>query len=408
MANQTFSDILPDKRNQYARLKSKKAKSRFLTHLQEVYGFERKYLIKLLTGERTYHPHPGRGCTYGPEFARYALKLHEACKYLCAPYFRVRLPTLIKDWEAMKGAIPTDVKNQLLKASESTFARLFRKFPHEHTRQGNRKSGPNRLKDTVPACPGKRLEDGKPGVMQIDSVSHGGGEEEPHFWSLLMTDALTQWVEIAFIWCRGGDATTEGFQKMRERLPFDIRILHPDGGSEFINDKFLAVIHSAVPEISVFRSRPSRPNDNCRVEQKNRSILRFWMREDRLDNPKHKDKLNWLGERLALYYNLFVPCKKLIAKIPLEGKDVKYRYVYDEPKTPFERLKEADPENPKLARYSKLRNMINSVALKEMLEDAIAEVTGKRRGASSGGRGAACRPRPPELAPQSTPLPPEP
>ena len=101
MANQTFSDILPDKRNQYARLKSKKAKSRFLTHLQEVYGFERKYLIKLLTGERTYHPHPGRGCTYGPEFARYALKLHEACKYLCAPYFRVRLPTLIKDWEAI-------------------------------------------------------------------------------------------------------------------------------------------------------------------------------------------------------------------------------------------------------------------------------------------------------------------
>ena len=87
---------------------------------------------------------------------------------------------------------------------------------------------------------------------------------------------------------------------------------------------------------------------------------------------------------------------------------MKYRYVYDEPKTPFERLKEADPENPKLARYSKLRNMINSVALKEMLEDAIAEVTGKRRGASSGGRGAACRPRPPELAPQSTPLPPEP
>ena len=158
MANQTFSDILPDKRNQYARLKSKKAKSRFLTHLQEVYGFERKYLIKLLTGERTYHPHPGRGCTYGPEFARYALKLHEACKYLCAPYFRVRLPTLIKDWEAIKGAIPTDVKNQLLKASESTFARLFRKFPHEHTRQGNRKSGPNRLKDTVPTGSRGRID----------------------------------------------------------------------------------------------------------------------------------------------------------------------------------------------------------------------------------------------------------
>ena len=102
-----YHEILPDKRNQYARLKSKKAKSRFLTHLQEVYGFERKYLIKLLTGERTYHPHPGRGCTYGPEFARYALKLHEACKYLCAPYFRVRLPTLIKDWEAMGQSRPT-------------------------------------------------------------------------------------------------------------------------------------------------------------------------------------------------------------------------------------------------------------------------------------------------------------
>ena len=57
---------------------------------------------------------------------------------------------------------------------------------------------------------------------------------------------------------------------------------------------------------------------------------------------------------------------------------MKYRYVYDEHKTPFERLKEADPENPKLARYSRLRNMINSIALKEMLEEAIAEGTGKR------------------------------
>ena len=89
------------------------------------------------------------------------------------------------------------------------------------------------------ACPGASLEDGRPGVGQLDSVAHGGGGPEPHFYSLDLTDAQTQWVEFSFAWCRGAHAVKSAFAKMVARLPFPLRKVHPDGGSEFINSVFL-------------------------------------------------------------------------------------------------------------------------------------------------------------------------
>ena len=58
--------------------------------------------------------------------------------------------------------------------------------------------------------------------------------------------------------------------QMVRRIPFDVRKIHPDGGGEFINDLFLKHIAKAMPDAKIMRSRPGRPNDNCRVEQKNR------------------------------------------------------------------------------------------------------------------------------------------
>ena len=218
------------------------------------------------------------------------------------------------------------------------------------------------------------MEDGRPGVFQLDSVSHGGGGPEPHFYSLDMTDAETQWCELSFVWCRGAEATKKGFEKMVRRIPFDVRKIHPDGGGEFINDLFLKHIAKAMPDAKIMRSRPGRPNDNCRVEQKNGSILRGFLKDWRLGDETVQRDLDWIAEHLALYVNLFVPTKRLLSKTAVEGKGVKYQYRYDVPRTPLERLREVDPGNPNLAQLDKTYSMTNSVSLLALIQRKIASV----------------------------------
>ena len=294
------------------------------------------------------------------------------------------MPKLLLDWEAVAGPVDRRLRDLLLSAGESTFARLFRRHPGTHLRQGNRRSGANRLRASVAACPGRDIEDGRPGVFQIDSVAHGGGGPEPHFYSLDMTDAATQWCEFAFVWCRGAAATKAGLGQMVRRLPFAVRKLHPDGGGEYINAAFLHHIASSMPGTEVYRSRPGHPNDNCRVEQKNGSIIRGFLRDWRLDEASMQRELDSVAERMALYVNLFVPCKKLLGKEPIEGKGVKYRYRYDKPRTPLERLREAEPDNPALKRLDRVFRITNSVSLLAQIQRKIASVVKRCRARREG------------------------
>ncbi len=75
MSETTFRDRLPDYHNQYGRLKSKTAWGNFLTRLCKAFGFERKYLTKLLNGTRTYRP----ARTYAKPFSGSARPASAGC-----------------------------------------------------------------------------------------------------------------------------------------------------------------------------------------------------------------------------------------------------------------------------------------------------------------------------------------
>ena len=141
------------------------------------------------------------------------------------------------------------------------------------------------------------------------------------------------------------------------------------------------------PGVEVYRSRPGRPNDNCRVEQKNGSILRPYLRDWRLDDPGQQRALDWIAENLALYTNLFVPSKKLVSKTPVQGKAVKYRYVYDRPETPLERLRKADPGNPELERLDGIYRRTNAIAFRRLIVGKIRQVVRRTEAARPCGGG---------------------
>jgi hypothetical protein len=381
-----FKDKLIDYRNRYYDLSERKAKGRFLDMLSALFGHERKYLIKLLNGQRDFKPARGRGRTYGEEVERLALRLRAAAGDPCAPYFARMLPRLVEDWEKLKGPVAEETRAQLLAASESTFARWFRRHPSSRPRHGNHRSGANRLGNGVPRCPGRDVEDGSPGVVQVDTVAHGGGGPEPFFYSMDMVDAETQWVVFDFMWCRGGMEVRAAAGGMLRQFPFKVRKLHPDGGGEFINGPVLSFLAANFPGVEVSRSRPSRPNDNCRVEQKNGSIIRSWLGQARLDNRALAPGLHELARLLCLYHNLFVPSKKLVSKAPRDRLHSSYRYVYDKPRTPLERCRESGKCDPaRLASLEKTYASTNSLVLVAKIKRLVREILAASK--PSGGRG---------------------
>ena len=97
------------------------------------------------------------------------------------------------------------------------------------------------------------------------------------------------------------------FNQVLERLPFAIKELHPDNGTEFFNAHLVRFWKEKVTGVHLSRSRPYQKNDNRHVEQKNDTLVRQYFGELRLDTPEQIAAGNALYERMWLYYNLFQP-----------------------------------------------------------------------------------------------------
>ena len=134
---------------------------------------------------------------------------------------------------------------------------------------------------------------------------------------------------------RGYQAMEVAFTQVLERLPFAVKELHPDNGSEFFNYHLVRFWKEKVSGVHLSRSRPYQKNDNRHVEQKNDTLVRQYFGELRLDTAEQVAAGNALYERMWLYYNLFQPVMHLREKI-VEGDKV--RRKWDQAQTPYQRL----------------------------------------------------------------------
>ena len=128
---------------------------------------------------------------------------------------------------------------------------------------------------------------------------------------------------------------------LRERIPFPILELHPDNGSEFININLLTFLHDHCPHIALSRSRPSFPNDNRLVEQKNHTLVRHYLGDRRLDTVTQTRFLNTIYDKLDDLYNFIQPVMHQIDKHWVSATDSRPGYLkrlHDVPRPPFSRL----------------------------------------------------------------------
>ena len=151
--------------------------------------------------------------------------------------------------------------------------------------------------------------------------------------TLNVTDVCTGWTEMQAVKNKAQIWVFEALKDIRERLPFDLLGIDSDNGSEFINNHLVGFCWDE--HITFTRSRSSRKNDNCFIEQKNYTIVRRHIGYARYDTEAAQKLMNELYVHLRLYVNFFQPVMKLIQKIRI-GSRVKKKY--DTPQTPYQRV----------------------------------------------------------------------
>jgi len=213
--------------------------------------------------------------------------------------------------------------------------------------RGTGTTTPSNIKLAIPVFSGDWSKKGL-GYGQIDTVVHSGEKlMGTMVYTVNYVDAATYWQEPIAQLEKSERATLVSMRLLEERLPFELKGLHSDTGSEFINWTAKAWCEREGIELS--RSRPNKKNDNCFVEQRNNVVVRKYLGYERFDCQEAVDIMNELYGSLRLYLNFFQTTYKLIGKVPRidsRGQKLKgHKRIYDQPATPLRRLL-ALPEVP--------------------------------------------------------------
>ena len=400
MSRKATMEYVGAKRRAYSVLKSKRAKTAAIDDFCQVTGADRKYAIRLLTGSRRYREHAGRGKTYTPEAEALFLRLWRASGRMTPQYLATvaarQMAALCELEHVGEGAAA-----QVLRMSASTMERILRGRPREAPRRRNRRSGANALASGVPCVPGEALPPTAPGDTQVDTVALCGGDMGgSFFWSLTVTDRLTQWTELRGVWNRGAAATREALAGAESAFPFPLTAVHSDSGMEFINAHVLGYARDRARPLAFTRSRPGNKNDNARVEQKNASVVREYFGYERIDRLELKKDMDALCAKISLYNNLFRPCKRIVSKAKRPDAHG-FAKRYDKPATPLDRAAASESADPAaIRRLTALRERTNPIRLLEDIRRRHALILRKQAGVArretQGEHTLVQRPAPPE------------
>lgn len=347
-----------------------------LTEMEAVTGMHRKSLIRLLN-ESSLDRRPrrkGRSRTYGADVALVVRRVWDSLDYVCAERLTPSLLATARHLAKFDELVLTpEVEAKLGTISESTVQRILKGAPRLARPLPRR--GPERANQLRQSVPMGRLpwDVAEPGHCETDLVHHAGGSSEGEYaHTLQVVDVLTGWSGRAALLGRSQRAMGVAFKNVFGRLPFEVKTLHPDNGSEFFNNHLVRLFGEEMTGLKLMRSRPYHKNDNRFVEQKNYTLVRAYFGRDRLDTAEHVAALNALYVKMDLYYNLFQPVMHLKAK---EFADGKLRRKWDVAATPFQRLvasgqlKTEDQE-----RLQKLYDQTNPRQLRQEIYDAIGKL----------------------------------
>jgi len=218
-----------------------------------------------------------------------------------------------------------------------------------------------------------------PGHFEVDLVHHSGPNPSGQYvHTLQMIDVATGWSERVAVLGRSYCVMQDGFRQILTRLPFPVVEIHPDNGSEFFNHHLLRFWDQTLQKVQLSRSRPFHKNDNPFVEQKNSSLVRAYLGNERLDTVAQTLVLNQLYDKMWLYYNFFQPVMRLVEKVFIpaaEDQPARIQRRYDQARTPFDRLCETGVlQEEERQRLETLRDQTNPRTLRREIYKLIDQL----------------------------------
>jgi len=378
MAGERLAKALREYRKRY-HAAGRQERSKLLDEFCILTDYHRKYANALLlrpVEEDTPKSTPRRGPTYSAAAVRVLEGIWKAADYPWSVRLKALLPLWLPWARKHLHGCTAEVEAQVLRMSARQMDRRLAQKKRKLKRRiyGRTKPG-SLLKHHIPIKT-DNWDVAEAGSCEIDLVSHSGPCASGEFLhSLNVTDIHTGWCETRAIKGKGEAGVVTALDDIRRSLPFRLKAIDSDNGSEFINHHLCRYCEKH--DIQFTRGRPYKKNDNAHIEQKNWTHVRRVLGWDRYDTREELDAINALyrGE-LRVMMNLFQPCVKLVRK---ERVGAKVRRYYDEAKTPIDRLLDASPTTPALTKLLGQRNTTDPFTLSQRVEKQLKSLEVKRR-----------------------------
>jgi hypothetical protein len=355
---------------------SNREKGRILDEFCANCGYHRKYAIRLLNGappesKPVRRPRRGRRVSYGAQVISILEAVWEAADYPWSLRLKALLPQWMP-WIRRHFRLTGKIEEQLLRISPRAIdyrlrsrKRILRKRIYGSTKPGTL------LKQQIPVKT-DRWDVQVPGFTEIDLVSHAGasaGGDCCH--SLNLTDIYSTWVETRAVLGKGQEGVRQALEEIGQALPFPLRGIDSDNGSEFINAHLYGYCRSRA--IQFTRGRPYKKDDNAHIEQKNWTHVRRLLGYARYDSRRALQAINDLyAHELPLFRNLFLPSVKLVRKVRVGSRT---RRIYGKPQTPFERVcasPACDPE--RIATLQRQQQELDPFALSRAIQAKLEHI----------------------------------
>ena len=360
---------------------AKKQKTKILDEFIATTGYNRKYAIHVLKNsayvkvshfnnvakksvqlitktrkKRTYKKY------YGADVQQQIIRLWIFSMYLCSkrlvPFIRDNI-----DYFAQKFGYDEKLKAKLNRISSATVGRILKPEIPKHSIRGISTTRPAKnLNKLIPIRTFFDWDERKPGFFEVDTVANCGVSTQGHYiCTLTLTDVHSGWTENRALLNKAHRWVKEAVADVKEKLPFQMKGIDSDNGSEFKNMQLLQWCKSN--EVIFTRSRSYKKNDNCFVEQKNDSVVRRIVGYYRFEGEAARMVMADLYEQYNKLVNFFFPSMKIISKQRVEAKVIK---KYDTAKTPYRRLMESSDVSE--AVKADLLRRKNSLDLQQLLE----------------------------------------
>jgi len=325
-------------------------KKKILDEYCKVTGYHRKHAIRKLNHFRLFikkkKKKRGRKSKYNQKPIIVVLKkIWLTANLPCSKILKSLLPFWLPHYIKRYGPVKQYVLDALESISPATIDRIFKPIRPKFKKKGYCGTKPGSLLRNQIPIKTDQWNEFQPGFIESDTVHHCGETTAGQYvLTVNYDDIATGWTEQRAIWGKGETGVLNQTEDVENSLPFKILGFDSDNGGEFINNHLYKYFtQRSKNPVQFTRSRAYKKNDNSHVEQKNWTHVRQWLGYNRFENPKIVNFLNDLYKtEWRLYHNFFIPSVKLLEKKRIASKTIKR---YDKPKTPYQRLLEADSEH---------------------------------------------------------------